>query len=260
MDNPLSMSYSRRALIAGLASMCANRRLMSSKNYQRPIELGNGIEVRDFRLFPGDEIMRFIVEIYNNTDAIIDTPAVGVHLPHMNNDENYGWAVAIAPVFYPGTSAGLLGVAPKALATDLDWDTPEWTLCGPLTTRSASLLDNSRLDVSSDQFQLDSQTLEIATSVTNLGDATISNLNVIGLVWDRSGRICGSTNSAQLLPLEPGATQIRSVYVGDTLSMRYAANPFHMIDSVVDLDVSVSVQPSVSFDAPECPAIMPWNR
>src|SRR5690606_32328769 len=63
------LRISRRGLLAGLvASAVVLRGVGTAATESKPIspiDLGDGLEIRDYRLFPTKDLMRFIVEIHN---------------------------------------------------------------------------------------------------------------------------------------------------------------------------------------------------
>lgn len=64
---------SRRNVIAGaltsLAMLRAGNAGASQVERPAPVDLGHGLEIRDYRLFPTKDVMRFIVEIRDITDT-----------------------------------------------------------------------------------------------------------------------------------------------------------------------------------------------
>lgn len=256
-------SISRRSLLAGLIPTVTSQPGAHSMSQVGTFQLGHGIEVRDFRLFPSPDILRFIVEVHNTNDAMVDTPTVGVVLPHLDDEGNYGWASPIAPVLHPHTSGGLIGIAPSGLKHDSDWGKPEWMLCGVPNTILSERLSPWEIDISA-RHEVDyDQHLIIRAQVANLGDHKSSSLRMRGLLWDKNHRICGSTTLAYVPDIEPKSTVDVHIDVappGAAPIFDYIANPFTLVNTVEGMDVTMSLQPPASPTPSVCPLIMPWNR
>lgn len=260
MRTLLHNTITRRNLLAGVFAswtiLRTNEARASQLERPTPVDLGHGLEIRDYRLFPTADVMRFIVEIHNTTDAAVDTPSVGVVLPHLEG-ENFGWANPVAGVIHPHTSQGLIGVAPAALTSDQDWGSPDWVLCNDLQTEAADVLAEWDVEVAWD-FRVRGEADAVSRlTVTNLGTTSTEPASLQGLVWDDEGRLCGATNNVLIAAVPAGETletwgHVWSIY-------EYVASPFALIDNIEGIDVSYSIQPRPASINPACPAVLPWE-
>lgn len=260
LSDRMCQKTTRRSFLASLASLAAFQRSTSTMSMQKPFDLGQGIEVRDYRLFPTPDILRFIVEVHNTTDFPVDAPTVGVILPHLVEHENYGWASPMSPVIHPHTSGGLIGVAPAALTHDNEWGSPEWELCAAMSTIQSERLLIWDLDLSYELVVYYSHHLQIKARITNLGDKPTRGLYMSALLWDPDARICGITYDRLLPVIAPGETLQDSIDVSQGEFYDYIANPFALVNSVEGMNATLTLQPVTSYPAPVCEPIMPWNR
>lgn len=252
---------SRRRAIAGLLGTFALLGTESAGSAQAdrpaPVDLGHGLEIRDYRLFPTEDVMRFLVEIHNTTATAVDTPSVGVVLPHLNADENFGWAIPMQPTIHPQSSSGLIGVAPTSLDADSKWGTPLWELCSELTHQSSAIL----LDVDvtfTHTLDIRSPSQVLATiDVSNHGPPLSTRVTILGLVRDHFGRIAGGTVPIYLNSVEPGESRELGVPISPTLN--YTANPVPLLSAKEGVSVDFSLQPWPSQYPDSCAPVMPWS-
>lgn len=243
-------------VVTSLALLQSDRVTAKQTERPSPVDLGHGLEIRDYRLFPTEDVMRFLVEIHNTTDVAVDTPTIGVVLPHIDEDGNYGWANPLSTVLHPQTSGCLIGVAPAEIATDEEWGTPEWMLCDSVVTQKANSMDHWYFELDFTITIHERTRAQAMVTVTNHGSEQIRRLWLQGLVLDAQARICGATVTGQIPGLAPGET----VETGFTIRPEYTyhANPFTLIDTVESIDFSFSVQPEGTAVNPGCPPVMPW--
>ncbi|MCA9832436.1 MAG: hypothetical protein KC435_00655 [Thermomicrobiales bacterium] len=249
---------SRRALLSGIAT--AGVIVTARAQGTTPVptyDLGNGLQVRDYRLFPTKDVTRFIAEIHNTTESFVDTPAVGVILPHLSADGNYGWGTPLQPVIHPQSSMGIIGVAPTGLMTDSGWGEPTWELCGDVQTKLSDKFDPDVLSLESTLSITSDTAAKVLTTAANLTDTQQRNLTLQGLVRDADGRICGGTLTS-ILRLEPAAT--REINTNITARQNYIANPFTLIPSTDGMSVEMLLQPRTAMMNPGCEIVMPWNQ
>lgn len=251
---------SRRSAIAVMFSSCAMLRpgSVAANQVKRPapVDLGHGLEIRDYRLFPTEDVKRFIVEIHNTTDTAVDTPTIGVVLPQLGGD-NFGWANPVSPVLHPHSSECLIGVAPVAVENDEDWDSSEWMLCDAVTSVVAEDLSKWDFEIEHRTEILNPTHARTVAEVTNLSDSRSWNLRLQGLVRDGNKRVCGALVTASLAYVFPGETSELTINLIPTLE--YVANPFNLIDSVEDVEISFTLQAPSDPANPNCSTIMPWN-
>lgn len=249
---------SRRSAIAGLLGTAALLRTGSvgSAPVDRPapIDLGHGLEIRDYRLFPTDDVMRFIVEIHNTTDTAVDTPTVGVVLPHFD-EGNFGWANPVSPVLHPHASDCLIGVAPDALASNMDWSIPEWAICGEIETAYAERLDDVDIEYSYTLDFRSSTHLHIPVEFTNHSHVVARNVVIQGIVRDIDDRLCGATMPLRLADVAPGQSAQNAFNIA--ADREYHANPFVLIDTVAGIGFDFKTQPSPPIVNNGCSLLMP---
>lgn len=256
----MSTRLSRRDALVGLVTAWAGLGASKVTAQQPPdittVDLGQGIEIRDYRLFPTADVMRFIVEVHNTTDLAIDTPAVGVVLPHLSAEENFGWATPVSTVLHPHTSDCLIGVTPLALTSNDEWGVPEWMLCGEITTVQAEWLTEWDIEFAYSHEILGPTHQKTTFEFTNHGQESARPVVIQGVVRDAEDRICGATLAMSLANVEPGQSARNAINIAP--DREYAANPFALIDTVDGIDVDFTVQPRPSAVNQNCAAIMPW--
>lgn len=228
-----------------------------SKGYRftsRPTaSLGYGLEIRDYRLFPTDDVMRFIVEVHNTTDQPVDTPLLGLILDHMPSGQDSGFAMPASAILHPHTSGALFGVAPSGLKNDGEWGSPEWVLCDELHTWRTEELEEIDVTYTHDIIYSRVDHAQVVITVENHGDQAVGmgTFRFEGVVYDSANRICGI-----ILPLEPWRIEKeeRNNYVAHLgPSFDYIGNPFVLIESTDGISVELSVQPRYRYVSPSCP-------
>lgn len=261
MSFPRQPLLSRRNVVASLLTSWTLLRVGSvgaqSDVRVALMDLGHGLEIRDYRLFPTTDVMRFIVEIHNTTDTAVDTPTVGVMLPHLGDGENYGWANPISAVLHPHTSDCLIGVAPPKLTSDSDWDTPSWIFCDEISTHHAKKLAQWDVDFTYSVEFVDTTHARAILEIVNRSERIPQGLILQGIAWDKDHRIAGAMLPTLLNEVEPDVATLQQINVTPTLS--YVSNPFNLIDTVEELSITFSLQPQLPIVNRGCPVVMPWN-
>ncbi|MCO5215744.1 MAG: FxLYD domain-containing protein [Thermomicrobiales bacterium] len=230
--------------------------LLQIPDYVIPVTLEHGLEIRDYRIFPTDDIRRFIVEIHNATDQAVDTPSIGVILSHLPQDQDFGVAVATSPVLHPHTSGILIGVAPTALGSDDNWGIPEWIICDDLHTSRVAELPIQDLTIASEIVVMNEDLAQVNIQVTNNSEESIERVWLSGDVYDDHGRVCGSLVQIGRGPISPGETNEYYLYV--VREWRYFGNPFVLVSSAAEVDVVVSIQARARYVSPACPRLAAW--
>lgn len=255
-------SFTRRRVLAGMLAASALFRGASSATSQpnrpAPASLGHGLEVRDFRLFPTKDVPRFIVEIHNTSDTAVDTPTVGVVLPHLDDRGNFGWANPVSPVLHPHTSDCLIGVAPGGVLTNDDWGTPDWTLCRSIGHEQAESIQDWQFEFSHVVETPDPLHASTTVEVTNLNSTARAQLHLQGLLWDADGRLAGALLPISLAGVQPGETE--ELVVHSIPGSTFLANPFVLLESVEGVETTLSLQPRGLPINKNCNVVMPWNR
>ena len=256
-------SISRRRMLAGLfASLQVLRGVATQAKQTEPIapfELGNGLEVRDYRLFPTEAAMRFIVELHNTTDSAIDTPAVGVTLPNLDARENFSWANPVSMVLHPHSSDCLVGVAPQALTTDKDWGTPRWEVCRAISTKLSKKLPSHELVLNHSIRVINPQEADLYIEVSNPSDAEVEGWVLLQpIIWDNLGRLCGAAPMAGKngIGSHASVTMVSRIRLAEDSAML----PPALIESLEEISASISFQPGViQINSQSCDAVLPWN-
>lgn len=262
---PLQQRFNRRQLVGGIASTVAGSLLLTDSmvtSYsQKQVQSGlpEGIEVRDIRLLPSADVMRFLIEVHNTTDTSIDTPTIGVVIPHQNSENNFGWAVPFQGVLHSHSSSGLVGIAPGVVTSDEQWSAAKWYICNDMQTEMARHVKSWGIEFEQEITVKSPGNIWIDLLITNTGEDFPSDITLSGLVRDARGRIAGGTLSLYLNSIKSGTAKNLSLQILPEL--RYAANPMPLIASSTDLSVDFSIQPYKPSDfAPGCPPLMPWIR
>jgi len=221
------------------------------------VDLGRGIELRDYRLLPTEDRMLFMAEVHNHTDSAIDTPTLGVTLPHLRSEMNFGWTTAVEPVIHPHTSGGLVGVAPEGMTSDSEWIDPEWLLCDALSEERASVIAPYQFEIDSRIRVRDSKAAEVFISITNLGVPNHDQIWFSAKIWGPDGRWSGSIYVHPLPEVATGETYQTRFWIADNVA--YVPGPFNLLETVEGATISTSIQPSADSSITGCPILMPWN-
>lgn len=262
MTSRSQYTITRRLLLAGLSAPFVLLRdasaVMNQPASDVPIDLGHGLEIRDFRLFPTTDVMRFIVEIHNTTDTPIDTPSVGVVLPHLPADSSFGVANPVAAVLHPGTSGCLIGVAPMGLTSDLNWSEPTWTLCGETQTINAMRLTGWDFSFSAIVHAIYPTHAIVDLEIENISAKRSTGLCAKGIVRDQNNRICGGVGPYLLDGVEPSERFSTELYIYPEIE--YILSPFPLLETVEGITVSFTLQPFKDIVPPTCEPVLPWNQ
>lgn len=243
-----------------MAALCGGGVGSAAQSQPQPIapfDLGHDLEIRDYRIFPSEDVRRFIVEVHNTSDEPIDTPSVGVVLPHLDSETDFGWAHPVTSVLYPGTSDMLIGVAPAALTSDDDWGVPEWVLCREISTRNAEMIDGWDFLLQTD---LAVEAPDFARAYVTLVNTTAhytGPLRLVPTVRDGSGRMCGTLSPIWVPWTRPGEPVQKSTEMG--VALPDIANPFYLINTLQGVEVAFSIQPDTAYSIPSCRPILPWS-
>lgn len=243
--------------ITSLAMLGSGKSTARQTDRPAPVDLGHGLEIRDYRLFPTEDVMRFIVEIHNTTDTAVDTPTVGVVLPHFD-DDNFAWANPVSQVLHPHTSECLIGVAPTALTSDDGWGSTEWMLCEVVHSTLAEKLARWSVNFTFELAVLGPKHARALYDVANNGNKRLRDLYIQGTVWDQEERVCGLLLPSSVHFMEPRSRSEQLINLHPRAI--YTSNPFVLIDSVEGISFTCTLQPSQQPVNRSCPAVMPWNR
>lgn len=255
----MNSKVTRRQLVLGsLAILSLPLGVRAQSEQPDPVDLGNGLEVRDYRLLPDANRMLFIAEVHNLTDEAMDSPTVGVRLPNLESEMNFGWASSVEPVIYPHTSTGVVGVAPVGMKSDSEWSDPEWVLCETPNNVFASSVAQFDMIPESRIYIRDPKAAEVFVSITNKGIPNLENLWFCAQIWDADGRWSGSTFARPFATIAEGETYDTRFWIAENVA--YFPRPLTLMETVDDVSVSISIQPNPVANPKGCPVLMPWNN
>lgn len=256
------MRISRRAMVTSMAAgsflLQRTQDTAHVQNQSGADGLPDDIEVRDFRILPGEDVTRFIVEVQNVTESAFDTPSLGVVIPGLSTDGNFGWATPVTRVLHPSASGLLIGVAPDALRDNDDWGDPSWLICDEIQTSNTDKLAPFDIELAHELEILGPQDVLVSVSVTNNGIPLTSKVTVHGLVRGDDGRACGATVPIWLTSVEPGTTEVLHIRINP--QVEYIANPIPLLGDteVTSVDFTFDTWPEAINQG--CAPVMPWNR
>lgn len=224
----------------------------------RPVALGDGIELIDYRVYPSTDVPRIIGEIVNTGDEMVDSPVVSVIFPDLGTD-GLAYAPPFLPVMRPGESNLIFGVLPAGIDTGEKLAAAEFGLCAPVgpgehseRLRGVDL----RVTVETDSYYW-SDSLNVIGVVQNDGTETVALAGVNGLVRDQHGRYVGVCAEHVIGDLAPGATHDYLLWAWTANTSQ--ADPYALLNGSTDYSVDVVAGIAKPLLLPGCPAILPWN-
>lgn len=224
----------------------------------RPIVLGDGIELIDYRIYPSPDVPRIIGEITSTRDEMVDSPVISMTFPDLDTDA-FAWAPPHLPVMRPGESNLIFGVLPEQVDSEEKLATAEFDLCGPVEPGEYSLrLQGSDLRATIDTESYWADSLNVVGKVHNAGEATVSYSMVYGMVRDRNGRYIGVTADSATGDMGPGATHDFFLWASTLNSS--PANAYALLNGSTDYVVDAVPSTLKPFTTPGCPAFFPWNQ
>jgi hypothetical protein len=235
---------------ADTATPQANRR-------PAPVDLGDGIILIDYRVFPEETPHnRFIGEIRNTTDRMIDSPVVSLYYP-LDGRERAGFAYAtpLLPVIEAGGTVPIFGTFPDGIDPEAALTAADFALCttaepGQYTEREQELsLSIRKIDqlISTGIYGFDGE-------VTNVGDSLATGTIIRGIIRDADGRVAGTTIGFFTNVIESGSTV--PFWVGAGSIVDHRANPVIQLwggDYTADIVAGTrgpAVLPGCSFGKP----------
>lgn len=224
---------------------------------QRPILLGDGIELIDYRIYPSDDVPRIIGEITSTRDEMIDSPVVSVIFDHLGAD-GLAYAPPILPVMRPGQSNMIFGVLPKEIDTDEKLQQAEFGLCAPVsagrfTETHADL--RLRIEVLSQERWETAQRID--GEIHNDGPIPVQWTKVKGFIRDATDRYAGLTRELDMWGLPPG--EVKSFTLWSSNADQIIANAYRLLQGSADYRTELFPDVASHIVNPGCPAIFPWN-
>lgn len=204
----------------------------------RPIVLGDGIELVDYRIYPSPDRRRIIGEIWNTRDDMVDTPIVTMTFPDVESRGGFAFAPGLLPVMGPGARNMIFGVIPDEINTEEKLATARFDVCeavgpGDVTARYHGA--EMRYEVLEDDRW--PTALRIHGHLQNIANSEIQFSTVRGLVRDARGRYAGCTSTWHTGNVEPGGTRRFWLTAGEERST--AADPFVLIQDTTDYSVEI---------------------
>lgn len=224
----------------------------------RPIVLGDGIELIDYRIYPSPDVPRIIGEIVSTRDEMVDSPVISMTFPDLETG-GYAWAPSHLPVMRPGESNLIFGVLPEQIDTEEKLATADFGLCasvaaGEQTARRRGI--DLQIIVNTENYWADS--LNVLGTIQNAGDRAVIFSAVHGLVRDKNSRYIGVTVEAQTGDLAPGSVQDFFLWAWTANSS--PADPYLFLNGSTDYSVDVTAGLIKPILLPGCPAVFPWNQ
>lgn len=198
----------------------------------RPIVLGDGIELIDYRIYPSEDVPRIIGEISSTRDEMVDSPVVSVTFPELGKD-GLAWAPPVLPVMRPGESNMIFGVLPREIDSEEKLEAAKFGLCAPVVAGRHTRMNVGRqwsITNYEDDKRAGSQNLR--GNLVNEGVGIAFTPVLQGLIRDANGRVVGTTLKADYPNMAPGASYPFSVWAGGNGFNR--ANPFLLLGDSVD--------------------------
>lgn len=194
-----------------------------------PIDLGHGITLIDYRVYPSAPNHKVIGEIHNDNNHMVDAPVVSMTYPAPSSArEGFAYASPIVPVMGPERTVPVFGVLP-------DTDTPEETLrsaafalCSPVeygeySEQQAEL----SLTMTMGRETIEPQRYAIPITMSNAGGTTVTDIAVRGIFRDANGRVAGCSERVLVGRLLVG--EEREFWVSSGIGEPVKADPFVLI-------------------------------
>ena len=267
-----SEKLSRRMLLGGLAAstlIVQNRPAKGQtatpsatpelSSRPEPVELGEGFSILDWRVHPGDNEPRLIVEIHNGTDQVVTTPTVSFAMKDDREGIGAAWAVPWEPVIHPQSSTMLVSSVQDAFTAQEIVDTIDgWQLCQVPQKPDPEIVDAlSTVTFVDTSWEYWTAGRHYWTSAINTSASVHPARVVYALVRDTDGRIAGGVVSSRILLTNSEPQAIHIWIDRDNLS---PLNATLLLTDPFEMDVEFRVNAMANSIAPGCPAVMPWNR
>lgn len=225
-------------------------------NAPDPVNLGSGVTLIDYRVYPASSHNRIIGEIRNTTGRMIDAPVVSFYYA-VDGEERAGFAYAapMLPVVPAHDSVPIFGTVPEGVDPAEVLASADFSLCTPAEpgeyTEREQQLDLSLQII---EEEIDTNVYRAEGVVRNTGNTTATGTMVRGIVRDADGRVVGSTTSAFTNVI--AVSEAKPFTLWGDISLRNKANPFVLLsgdDYTVDIIAGTRgpvVLPGCSFGTP----------
>jgi hypothetical protein len=224
----------------------------------RPIVLGDGIELVDYRIYPSRDVRRIIGEISSTGEDMVDSPVVSITFPDIEGSDGFAYAPAILPVMHPGQSNMIFGVLPDEIDTNEKLESATFGLCGGVGPGKYAA-EESRLNVRISDLVVDHRTngQRFHGVITNEGLEAAPYTVIRGLVRDNIDRYVGCTPAITIRRLDPSSSLEFAFWSAQSVDI--LANPYLMLDGT--LNYSAELFPGVlgPITAPGCTIGTPSN-
>jgi hypothetical protein len=217
----------------------------------RPIVLGDGIELVDYRIYPSRGVRRIIGEISSTRDEMVDSPVVSITLPDIEGTKGFAYATSVLPVMRPGESNMIFGVLPDEIDSNEKLASASFGLCGSVGPGTISQefagieFRLSDLDVlhraSAERFQ---------AFVHNDGPRDAAYVVIRGLVRDANERLVGCTPAIQIARLASGASKEFAFW--SAASVDLPGNPYLFLGDTLEYATRLIPGPLGPITAPGC--------
>jgi hypothetical protein len=196
---------------------------------QRPIVLGDGIELVDYRVYPSDDVPRIIGEISSTRDEMIDAPVVSVVFGDLGAS-GLAYAPPVLPVMRPGQSNMIFGVLPEEIDTDEKLQQAEFGLCAPVVSAKwTERFSDVEFEIVISDEQYWHRSLNISGHVTNHGSKRIEYTAIQGLIRDSDYRLAGAISRGRLDHFSPG--QSKEFFVWASAGTPTLADAYRLLDT-----------------------------
>lgn len=218
----------------------------------RPIVLGDGIELVDYRIFPSPDVRRVIGEIWNTRDDMVDAPVVSMSFPDDEASGESAYASPVTPVLRPGESTMVFGVLPDEIDSAERLGTGTFGLCGPVGSgKYADLYTGLDLSINRDVEDFRPDAVNIQGQVINNADSVAQFTCVRGFIRDHNGRYAGCAMPVNTGHLAPAGSRNFSLWAAETLDV--LADPFLLLKPAMNYSVDVIPGLVGPLTAPGCP-------
>lgn len=218
----------------------------------RPILLGDGIELVDYRIYPSSDVPRIIGEIISTRDDMADSPVVSITFPELR-EEGLAWATPVLPVMRPGESNMIFGVLPNGIAFNAQLEAASFGLCS--SVRSGAFSDRFAKTDFSFAFTEESywqRSLNVRGIATNNGPGPIEYTAIQGIVRDNNDRYVGAIPRAHAGHFQSGQT--KDFFLWASTDHPTLADPYSMLAEETPYNVEVHMSIVDFYTSLACPS------
>lgn len=219
----------------------------------RPIVLGDGIELIDYRIYPSPDVPRIIGEISSTRDEMVDSPVISITFPDLGAD-GLAYAPPVLPVMRPGESNMIFGVLPAGIDSDEQLQAANFGLCAEVAPGEQTALNGPHEWELSDVEEDRRPGAQYFTgNLTNTGTLRATSPILQGIVRDAANRYVGTTSKGELGNMPAGFTRPFSLW--SAADIDNSANPYVFLGE--SLSYSTELVPGVVGlrTLPGCPSL-----